>query len=145
VADILHAVSIRGTPQQAYAALTEQSGLAGWWTKDTEAQAKVGSVAKFRFGKGGGPDMEIVALVPDRLVHWRCCSNTWSDEWVNTELTFEIEPRGEKTTVKFSHRRWMQESDFMRHCSQKWATFLLSLKSLVEQGKGAPAPDDMEI
>jgi uncharacterized protein YndB with AHSA1/START domain len=144
VADILHAVSIRGTPQQVYAALTEQSGLAGWWTKDTEAQAKVGSVAKFRFGKGGGPDMEIVALVPDRMVHWRCRANTWSDEWINTELTFEIESRGEKTTVSFSHRRWLKESDFMRHCSQKWATFLLSLKGLVEQGKGAPAPDDME-
>ena len=88
--------------------------------------------------------MEIVALVPDRMVHWRCRANTWSDEWINTELTFEIESRGEKTTVSFSHRRWLKESDFMRHCSQKWATFLLSLKGLVEQGKGAPAPDDME-
>jgi uncharacterized protein YndB with AHSA1/START domain len=144
VADILHAVSIRGTPQQVYAALTEQSGLRNWWTREVEAQPKVGSVAKFRFGKGGGPDMEILALVPDRLVHWRCRANTWSDEWVNTELTFEIESRGERTTVSFSHRRWLKESDFLRHCSQKWATFLLSLKSLVEKGNGAPAPDDME-
>jgi uncharacterized protein YndB with AHSA1/START domain len=143
VADILHAVSIRGTPQQVFAALTEQSGLAGWWTRDVEAQPTVGSIAKFRFGKGGGPDMEVVALAPNKFVHWRCRSNTWSDEWVNTELTFEIESRDDRTMVSFSHRRWMKESEFMRHCSQKWATFLLSLKSLVEQGKGAPAPDDM--
>jgi hypothetical protein len=27
----------------------------------------------------------------------------------------------------------------------KWATFLLSLKDLMEKGKGRPAPDDLEI
>jgi len=27
----------------------------------------------------------------------------------------------------------------------KWATFLLSLKDLVETGKGKPAPDDLKI
>ena len=46
--------------------------------------------------------------------------------------------------VRFSHRRWMKESDFMRSCSLKWATFLLSLKSFVERGTGAPSPDDIE-
>jgi Activator of Hsp90 ATPase homolog 1-like protein len=104
----------------------------------------VGSVAKFRFGKGGGPDMEIVALFPNKFVHWLCRANSWGDEWINTDLTFEIEPQGAKTMVRFSHRRWMTESDFMRSCSLKWATFLLSLKSFVERGKGAPAPDDLE-
>jgi hypothetical protein len=33
----------------------------------------------------------------------------------------------------------------MDHCSTKWATFLLSLKSLVETGRGAPAPNDVRI
>ena len=33
----------------------------------------------------------------------------------------------------------------MAHCSMKWATFLLSLRKLVETGQGAPAPDDLEI
>ena len=33
----------------------------------------------------------------------------------------------------------------MHHCSTKWATFLMSLKSLVETGKGAPYPNDVLI
>jgi hypothetical protein len=33
----------------------------------------------------------------------------------------------------------------MHHCSTKWAIFLMSLKSLVEIGKGAPSPDDVKI
>jgi hypothetical protein len=27
----------------------------------------------------------------------------------------------------------------------KWGTFLLSLKQLIETGKGRPAPDDLKI
>ena len=33
----------------------------------------------------------------------------------------------------------------MHHCSTKWATFLMSLKPLVETGAGAPAPRDVQI
>ena len=33
----------------------------------------------------------------------------------------------------------------MYHCSTKWATFLMSLKMLVETGKGEPAPRDVKI
>ena len=35
--------------------------------------------------------------------------------------------------------------EFMYHCSTKWATFLLSLKQLIETGTGAPDPDDVQI
>jgi hypothetical protein len=33
----------------------------------------------------------------------------------------------------------------MQHCSTEWALFLISLKSLLETGKGAPYPDDVKI
>ena len=33
----------------------------------------------------------------------------------------------------------------MHHCSTKWAVFLMSLKSLVETGKGDPYPNDIKI
>jgi hypothetical protein len=35
--------------------------------------------------------------------------------------------------------------EFMGHCSTKWATFLLSLRDLVETGQGKPAPHDLKI
>ncbi|MBV9899001.1 MAG: hypothetical protein JO020_33000 [Chloroflexi bacterium] len=48
-----------------YAALTEQAGLASWWTPDVTAQPRVGSVAEFRF-RGGQyvTRMQITALGP---------------------------------------------------------------------------------
>ncbi len=33
----------------------------------------------------------------------------------------------------------------MSHCSTKWAIFLMSLKSLVETGRAAPYPNDVQI
>jgi hypothetical protein len=33
----------------------------------------------------------------------------------------------------------------MHHCSTKWATYMLSLKALVETGSGKPSPDDVKI
>ena len=49
------------------------------------------------------------------------------------------------TIVMFGHRKWRDEVEFTAHCSTKWATFLLSLRDLVETGKGKPAPQDMRI
>ena len=36
-------------------------------------------------------------------------------------------------------------SEFMAHCSARWAYFLLSLKSLLETGKGTPFPEDLKF
>ncbi|MFG1882591.1 hypothetical protein [Micromonospora sp. NPDC049102] len=53
--------------------------------------------------------------------------------------------RGDYTVVLFSHAGWREPVEFMHHCGTKWATFLLSLKELVETGRGRPAPDDVRI
>jgi uncharacterized protein YndB with AHSA1/START domain len=45
------------------------------------------------------------------------------------------------------HRRCVahQSSDFFRYCSEKWAVYLVSLKSFVETGRGSPWPHDIPI
>jgi hypothetical protein len=45
----------------------------------------------------------------------------------------------------FEHAGWSEPVEFMHHCSTKWGSFLMSLKSLVETGAGAPAPQDVQI
>ena len=45
----------------------------------------------------------------------------------------------------FRHAGWKAPVEFMHHCSTKWAVFLLSLKALVETGKGRPFPDDVKV
>ena len=52
---------------------------------------------------------------------------------------------GDYTTVVFKHRAGAEPVEFMHHCSTKWGVFLMSLKSLLETGTGAPEPRDVKI
>ena len=66
-------------------------------------------------------------------------------EWIDTTVEWELHREDEYTIVMFAHRGWREAVPFMHHCSTKWATFLMSLKALVETGKGEPAPHDVRI
>jgi uncharacterized protein YndB with AHSA1/START domain len=144
VVDILHRVgTMTSTPRPVYEALTTVPGLAGWWTEQTAGEAASRGLVTFRFPPVGGFDMEVLEAVPDERVVWRVVDGP--PEWVGTTIHWELSQDGPFTIVRFAHRGWAEPVEFMSHCSTKWATFLLSLKELVETGQGAPAPRDRQI
>jgi hypothetical protein len=87
--------------------------------------------------------MEVTRLDPDGHVEWRCVAG--ADEWVGTTLTFDLTHQDDETVVLFAHAGWRDASELMAHCSARWAYFLLSLKSLVETGRGTPFPEDLKF
>ena len=141
--DILHRVAIENAaPEQVYDALTTIEGLTGWWTDDVNGGVDVGDVLEFRFPPGGF-DMEVIDRRPSERVAWKVVAGP--EEWVGTTVDWQLRRDGEYTVVMFSHQGWKEPVEFMHHCSTKWATYLMSLKSLVETGKGAPSPRDVHI
>ena len=88
-------------------------------------------------------DVDVLELKPDEEVRWRVRSGP--EEWLGTEVTFDLSRNGDQTLIVFGHRNWREAVEFTAHCSMKWATFLLSLRELVETGKGRPSPDDLKI
>jgi uncharacterized protein YndB with AHSA1/START domain len=145
--DIIHRIGVRAPRSQVFSALATVEGLAGWWTKETTGDPRVGGTVTFRFQPPGGGearfDMDVLELTADRTVRWRVTAGP--AEWVGTDLEFSLTQEGDDTIVLFGHRNWREPVEFMAHCSMKWATFLLSLRALVETGKGRPAPDDLKI
>jgi uncharacterized protein YndB with AHSA1/START domain len=143
MADILHRVGFEATPaEKVYEALTTIDGLAGWWTDDTKGSTDVGGVIEFRFPPGGF-DMQVTEQVPGSRVSWTVVDGP--DEWVGTSVDWDLRQDGDMTILLFKHRGWREPVEFMHHCSTKWATYLISLKQLVETGKGAPSPRDLRI
>ncbi|GAC1394001.1 MAG: hypothetical protein NVSMB47_02310 [Polyangiales bacterium] len=141
MAEILHKMEIRASRQDVFQALSTQQGLASWWTRTTKAEPRVGSVAEFQFGGGKFVSKrQVVALDPGARVAWKCIEG--ASEWVGTEITFELAEKDGETTVRFRHRGWSEASDFLAHCSYRWAYFLRSLKLYLQEGKGNPHPDD---
>jgi uncharacterized protein YndB with AHSA1/START domain len=143
MAEINHQVGIKAPPKKIFELLTTDRGLSQWWTNDVSGAGEVGSVIAFRFG-GGGPDFSVAELAPNRLVRWKHHGNM-PDQWEGTEVLFEISEDGSQSLVRFTHANWKEPTDFLAHCSTKWAVFLLSLKDALELGKGRPYPDDIHI
>ena len=141
--DILHRVGIASsTPDDVYAALTTLDGLSGWWASDTHGDTTIGGVLQFRF-EAGGIDMRVLELDPAKHVLWQVTDGP--EEWIGTTVSWDLRQDGDYTIVLFKHQGWKEPVEFMHHCSTKWGVFMVSLKSLVETGKGAPDPCDIKI
>lgn len=145
--DIVHRVGIKAPLDHVYRALATREGVAGWWTTDTQGDSKIGGMLKTVFTAGGkvlgGFDLKVLELDPGKRVLWQVVEGP--AEWIGTKIGFDLKQEDDFSIVLFKHEGWKEPVEFMYHCSTKWAIFLLSLKSLVETGKGKPSPDDVQI
>jgi uncharacterized protein YndB with AHSA1/START domain len=143
--DIRHRVVISAPLESVYEAVATSEGISEWWTRGgVQGEYIEGSKLEFYFG---APDpsavMEVTRLNPEGSVQWNCIDG--ADEWIGTSQSFNLSRQGDDTVVLFTHADWRSPSEFMAHCSARWAYFLLSLKSLVETGKGTPFPEDLKF
>jgi uncharacterized protein YndB with AHSA1/START domain len=134
--DIRQLVTIDAPVGVVFMALTQQEGLAGWWTTDVEIKPVVGSIASFKFGDRYRNTMRVVTLDTNERVEWICLNG--DPEWVDTSFTFELESREGATVVRFTHGDWREITDFYATCNYHWGFFLRSLKTYCETGTGEP-------
>lgn len=95
--DIIHRVGIKAPISKVYAALATVEGVAGWWTKETSGISKPGGTIEALFSTPTGErigemKIEVVALEPDKKVHWRFTSGP--EEWIGTDAIFDLLRRG---------------------------------------------------
>jgi len=144
MSDILHRIVIEASPEQVYQALTDQQKLTAWWTK-TQTSGEQGSVASFFFGAADEHkiEMEITELVANQKVSWKCIAGPWV---ATGAFSFQIFSDERGSALEFAHRGWPSADPFFMHCNSKWGFFLtVSLKGLLESGRGQPHPDDPKI
>ncbi len=146
--DIIHRIGIKSPSNKVYKALSTIDGLAHWWTEDVEGDERIGGEIAFTFRSETGEIigrmvMEVIELSPEKDVQWRCKEGP--EEWIGTDITFQLNQQDDQTIVLFGHRNWREAVEFTAHCSMKWAVFLLSLREYVETGKGKPQPHDLKI
>lgn len=146
--DIIHRISIQAPLARVHAAISTVEGVAGWWTREASGQAEPNDAVQVTFRSPDGDtlgkmEFEITERSAPQRVQWRFTSGP--AEWLGTDVTFDLSQVGNQTVILFGHRNWREAVEFTAHCSMKWATFLLSLRDLVETGRGKPAPNDLKI
>ena len=87
--------------------------------------------------------MKVLELDPNKRVLWEVVDGP--EEWIGTNVSWDLKQEGDFTVILFKQQGWREPVEFMHHCSTKWAVYLLSLKSLLESGEGAPDPKDVKI
>ena len=141
MSDIQHHIRIQAAPKAVFQALSTIDGFTGWWTP-TSGDCNPGGQVDFRFGEHV-TSAQVETIVPGQRAEMKFTSTV--PDWTGTRMTFDLEPNGGTTLVKFGHRGWKDQNGFFGHCSMQWAVYLLSLKDYVETGKGSPYPQRLEM
>lgn len=137
---INHYIQLKTTKENLYQVITTSKGIQAWWTECPIYEAKVGGKTHFIFkGNGYHNIMEITQLEPNKLVEWKVLQG--DEQWMDTIIRFEIIQKENGVHLRFSHNLWRQQTDFFGHCNFHWGKYLMSLKKLLETGKGEPYTD----
>src|SRR5260370_11859063 len=86
-APLVHQVNGKATPDTIYTAVSTAQGLQGFWTSESQAEPKVGSIATFGFG-GPTQRMRIDELMPGKRVKWTGLPDF--PHWGGTTVTWVI-------------------------------------------------------
>jgi uncharacterized protein YndB with AHSA1/START domain len=121
-----------------FSALTDIEALTGWWTP-AGGGALGGETLRFLMG-----DQEVVMRVeqadrPSR-VRWSVLICEAAPDWVGTSITFDLEPGGAGTSLRFHHHGLNPGLECYEICQAGWTRHLASLVDYVDRGVGSPNP-----
>ncbi len=139
---LLHTVTIAADADTIYNALTTSQGLSSFWTADSHAEPKVGSIATFGFH---GPKLElrVEELQPGKLVKWSSLGGfpEMGGHWEGTTITWEIVPATDGGhEVRFSHTGWADDvpPEILGAVNYSWGQIVGRLKKYAETGHPDP-------
>ena len=137
-APLVHQVNVKATPETIYKAISTTEGLGAFWTSESKAEPKVGSIASFGFG-GPTQRMRVDELVPGKRVKWTGLADF--PNWGDTTVSWDISPaESGETTVTFRHANWPEtvSQDDLGSINYTWGLIVERLKQYAETGKANP-------
>ncbi len=139
MADMHHLVRADGVDAaSAYAALTRQDGITGWWTSRAAVTGdRVGDRLSMSFPDAPVTwDMRVAAADPATTVEWDCTGGP--PGWAGTRLRWNIEQTDGGTVVRLDHVGFPGVDDMFRIVTVGWSHMLLSLKEHLETNVRKP-------
>jgi uncharacterized protein YndB with AHSA1/START domain len=137
-APLVHQVNVKATPDTIYKAVSTAPGLAAFWTSDSKAEPRIGSIATFGFG-GPSQRMRIDELVPGKRVKWTGLADF--PNWDGTTVTWDIAPAvKDESSVTFHHGNWPDSvsQDDLGSINYTWGLIVERLRQYAESGKPNP-------
>lgn len=134
-----HLNYIHAPAERVFLALTTREGLSEVWTRKLTVKAETGFINEFDFDEEEPTRMKILELEENKRIRWECVQP--NDEWLGTEVIFELSEQQGTTKILLTHAKWAAHTEYFRWCNYNWAMFLYSLKSYCEAEQGMPYQD----
>jgi uncharacterized protein YndB with AHSA1/START domain len=138
---IEHNLTVKATPEAAFAAVATPAGIKGWWARDSDVGRSAGEPIELRFNK---PDMsavmnfELTDLQPGRRVEWTCTRNS-NPIWPGSRLIWEVEAAASGSVVHFRHEGFSDGGPAYDRTVEGWQLFMDSLQSYLDRSDGHPS------
>jgi uncharacterized protein YndB with AHSA1/START domain len=130
------------TPEEVFAAINAPQK---WWNELIEGSADaVGDEFGFDMPGVHTTRMRVTEARPGQRVVWHVLENHFSfvedqDEWLGTDVVFDITPAAQGTTVSLTHVGLVPEFQCYEVCSGAWTHHInAGLRALLASGNPAP-------
>jgi len=119
--------SVDQTPEEVFKAINH---VRGWWSEEIEGGTdKLGDEFTYHYKDAHRCKMKITEVIPGKKIVWRVLDNYFNfiedkNEWVDTEISFEISRKGNKTDVRFTHVGLVPGYECFDVCSNAWGSYI---------------------
>jgi len=135
---------VDNTPEETFNAINNPRG---WWSQIIEGVTdKLGAEFNYHYRDVHRAKFKITEFVPNKKVVWHVVDNYFDfikdkNEWIDTDVVFEVAQKGDQTEVRFTHIGLVPGYECYEVCSNAWGTYITSsLRDLITTGKGNPRP-----
>lgn len=144
--DYTTAILVAGTPKEAFDAINNaRSWWGGQWSGEIKGNSsKLGGEFTYRVPDVHYCKMKVTEFVPGKKVVWHVLDSDLSftkarTEWNDTNITFDISKKGDKTEVRFTHIGLVPAFECYDACREGWGSLINDrLRNLISSGKGQP-------
>ncbi|HEY0670345.1 MAG TPA: SRPBCC domain-containing protein [Sphingobacteriaceae bacterium] len=140
--DFTATILVDQTPKEVFDAVTN---VRGWWSEEIEGNtASLNDEFTYHYEDVHYSKMKLIEVIPNQKVVWLVKYNYFKftedkSEWTGTKISFEIEQKGDKTQLIFTHHGLTPENECFNVCSNAWGQYIQqSLFNLITTGKGQP-------
>lgn len=142
-------LSVDQTPEEVFSAI---NNVRGWWSEEIGGRTDaLGAEFTFQFKTLHRSTQKITEFRPGKKVVWHVLDSRIGfvkdkNEWKGTDIVFEITQKDGKTELRFTHRGLVPAIECFGDCSGAWSFFInVSLRKLIETGKGQPNPKEPSV
>lgn len=143
VADILHDLPIKAPARRVFDTVSTPAGLDIWWADRSAGQRQTDSLYDLGFGPGYQWKARVTRCEPDSAFELEFVQA--DDDWTGTRVTFQIEPKGDRTWLRFSHTGWPSTNEHYRISCNCWAMYLRVLRRFLEHGETVPYEQRLDV